>query len=126
MPHFTLEHTTNLPALDAQALLRAANQALFASGQFGAEIDIKSRAIPLDTFAVGTAGDGLRGFIHGKLAILSGRNAEIKRQLSEAVLAAIEAHYIVPTHMDVQISVEIVDLDRASYAKTAHSRRTAT
>lgn len=126
MPHFTLEHTTNLPALDAQALLHAANQALFASGQFGAEIDIKSRAIPLDTFAVGTAGDGLRGFIHAKLAILSGRNAEIKRQLSEAVLAAIEANYSVPKHMDVQISVEIVDLDRASYAKAAHTRRSTT
>jgi len=111
-----MEYTANLPQLDAdQALLRL-NQALVASGQFAMEFDIKSRALKVDSFRVGT-GPGERGFVHVKLALLSGRSAEIKQQLSESLLAVVQDLGPWPAEVEVQLCVEILDIDRDSYAK---------
>lgn len=117
MPHVFLEYTPNLPFEAEKALLRI-NHALVASGQFGAEFDIKSRAQKLSIFRVGT-GLSERGFVHVKLALLSGRSPEIKRQLSESLLAAIKDLGNWPEGVEVQLSVEVVDLDRDAYAKVA-------
>ncbi|MGC5700117.1 5-carboxymethyl-2-hydroxymuconate Delta-isomerase [Pseudomonas sp. NFXW11] len=118
MPHLHMEYTANLPQLDVdQALLRF-NQALAASGQFSDEFDIKSRAIKLDHFRVGT-NPGERAFIHLKLALLSGRSAEIKQQLSERLLAQLQELGPWPADLSVQLCVEIIDIDSASYSKAA-------
>jgi 5-carboxymethyl-2-hydroxymuconate isomerase len=89
-----------------------------ASGQFAAENDIKSRAVKVETFKVGTA-LGERAFVHVKLALLSGRSAEIKKQLSESLLAVVQDLCEWPTGVEVQLAVEILDIDRESYAKIA-------
>lgn len=118
MPHLHLEYSTNLPALDtAKALLRL-NHALVASGQFGAEFDIKSRALKVDDFRVGTA-QGERGFVAVKLALLSGRSPETKQQLSANLLAVLQDLAEWPAGMKVQLSVELLDIDRDSYSKVA-------
>ena len=115
MPHLTIEFSSNLSAAITPALLRTVNHALLGTGQFE-EADIKSRALPFDCFAVGTK-DSPRGFVAARLAILSGRSAEIKRDIANILLAPLETA-IDASHPATQISVEILDIDRDCYAKT--------
>lgn len=116
MPHLHMEYTANLPGLNADVALLRLNNALVASGQFAAESDIKSRAVKVETFRVGT-GLGERGFVHVKLALLSGRSPEIKKQLANSMLAVIKELGEWPAGISVQMCVEILDIDRGPYAK---------
>ena len=115
MPHLTLEYTDNLHALDAPALLSAMNAALVDSGQFE-EFDIKSRAIRLDCFAIGTSNAG-RGFAHARLALLSGRTPAVKADLSQRLLAVLQARCQPVPGLQIQLCAEILDMDRGSYAQ---------
>jgi 5-carboxymethyl-2-hydroxymuconate isomerase len=121
MPHLHLEYTANLPDLNADVALLRLNNALVGSGQFGAESDIKSRAVKVETFKVGTA-LAERAFVHVKLAVLSGRSSQIKKQLSESLLAVVQDLCAWPAGIEVQLCVEILDIDRESYSKTAISQ----
>ena len=115
MPHLTLEYTNNLRALDTRRVLLDLNHALVASGHFNA-MDIKSRAIPLDTWRVGIT-DTEQAFAHVSLAILSGRSPEVKGALSKALLHVLSGACKDLAGCAVQLCVEIVDIDRATYAK---------
>ncbi len=115
MPHLTIEYSNNLGTALAPALLHAANEALMHTGQFQ-EADIKSRAIGFDHFAIGTA-DTARAFVAAKLSILGGRTAQTKREIAQALLVALEAA-IAADGQELQTSVEILDIDRDSYAKS--------
>ncbi|MBK5416693.1 5-carboxymethyl-2-hydroxymuconate Delta-isomerase [Pseudomonas sp. TH31] len=118
MPHLHMEYTANLPELNADMALIRLNNTLVGSGQFAAEFDIKSRAVKVETFKVGTS-LGERAFVHVKLALLSGRSPQIKKQLSESLLAVVQELCEWPTDIEVQLCVEILDIDRESYTKTA-------
>jgi 5-carboxymethyl-2-hydroxymuconate isomerase len=116
MPHLTLEYTDSLaPTFHAASALLKLNQALLDSGHFE-EPDIKNRALQLDTYRTGTSQDA-RAFVHAKLAILSGRSAETKLQLSQALLRTLQGLCQWPAGVQVQLSVEVQDIDRPSYAK---------
>jgi 5-carboxymethyl-2-hydroxymuconate isomerase len=115
MPHLTLEYTNNLRLFDAAKALRDLNGALIESKLFE-EADIKSRALSLDTFLVGASPDP-RGFIHVRLAILSGRSEQAKRDLSASLLHALKARCEPMAGGEIQLSVEIQDIERGSYAK---------
>lgn len=114
MPHLTLEYTANL-AIDPAAALTAINAAAFDSGLFG-EADIKSCALCLGDFRTGVQ-TGARAFAHLRIALLSGRSADERKQLANAALAALMATLVPPAGHELQLSVETVELDRASYAK---------
>ena len=120
MPHLHMEYTANLTDLNADVALMRLNNTLVSSGQFAAEFDIKSRAVRVETFKVGTA-LAERAFVHVKLALLSGRSAQIKKQLSESLLAVVQELCEWPSGVEVQLCVEILDIDRDSYSKTAIS-----
>jgi len=120
MPHLHMEYTANLTDLNADVALMRLNNTLVGSGQFSAEFDIKSRAVKVETFKVGTA-LAERAFVHVKLALLSGRSAQIKKQLSESLLAVVQDLCEWPSDIEVQLCVEILDIDRDSYSKTAIS-----
>jgi 5-carboxymethyl-2-hydroxymuconate isomerase len=120
MPHLHMEYTANLPQLNADLALTRLNSALVISGQFAAEYDIKSRAVKVETFKVGTV-PGERAFVHVKLALLSGRSPQIKQQLSESLLAVVQELCEWPKDIEVQLAVEILDIDRESYTKIAIS-----
>ncbi|AFY18498.1 5-carboxymethyl-2-hydroxymuconate Delta-isomerase [Pseudomonas sp. QLc11A] len=120
MPHLHMEYTANLSDLNADVALMRLNNTLVGSGQFAAEFDIKSRAVRVETFKVGTALSE-RAFVHVKLALLSGRSAQIKKQLSESLLAVVQDLCEWPSGVEVQLCVEILDIDRDSYSKTAIS-----
>lgn len=117
MPHLTLEYAANLPDFNPRDVLRALNESLVASGHFE-EPDIKSRAIAFDTVAVGTSPEE-RGFVHAKLAILSGRSVVVRQALSEQLLAALRPWTTAATGMAVQVCVEIQEIERASYSKAS-------
>jgi len=115
MPHLTVEYTSNLPTFDANDVLLALNKVLASCGHFE-DMDIKSRALRLDTHLVGL-GQPCHGFVHAKLAILSGRSEDTKRALSDALLRALQAVGRWPADTDVQLCVEVQEIERASYAK---------
>ncbi|UII72975.1 5-carboxymethyl-2-hydroxymuconate Delta-isomerase [Pseudomonas sp. HN11] len=118
MPHLHLEYTANLTGLAVEKTLLRLNNVLMVSGQFGSEFDIKSRAVKVETFQVGTSLDP-RGFIAVKLSLLSGRSPQVKKQLSESLLAALQDLGDWPEGVQVQLSVLLVDMDRDSYSKGA-------
>jgi 5-carboxymethyl-2-hydroxymuconate isomerase len=115
MPHLTIEYTNNLAAFDARKALTECNRVLTASEQFE-EIDVKSRAIRLDTHRVGAA-LAPRAFVHAKLAILSGRSVETKREISAGLLLVLQEVCPHVEGLHVQLCVEIQEMDRGSYAK---------
>ena len=118
MPHLHMEYTANLPQLNADVALIRLNNTLVGSGQFAAEFDIKSRAVKVETFKVGT-GMGERGFVHVKLALLSGRSPQIKKQLSESLLAVLQELCEWPAGVEVQLRGEWPAIAPDSYTKTA-------
>lgn len=115
MPNLTLEYTRNLPAFAPLAALQECNQTLDESGQF-AEIDIKSRAVAVDTFVIGTVPDN-RAFVHATLALLSGRPPEVKRDLSHRLLSVLQRHIPATPGLHIQIVVELQDMERDSFSK---------
>ncbi len=116
MPHLTLEHTANLTSFQPEAALTALNRVLLQSGQFSDE-DIKSRALALTQFRVGSQPGG-HGFIHVTLSLLSGRSPEVKRALASQLLTELQGHVQdASTTLAVQLSVDVRDLDRDCYAK---------
>lgn len=117
MPHLTLEYTSNLAQFDAAGALLHLNRILADSGHVKSELDIKARAIRLDTFRIGTTVDE-RAFISVKLALLSGRSAQVKREISEMLLAALQGIDTGATQCHLQLSVELLDMD--SYSKSLH------
>lgn len=115
MPHITVEYTRNLDGFDPAKVLAGVNRACLDSGLFS-EADIKSRALALDCFAVGTASQE-RAFVHVRVALLTGRGSEERKALSGAVLAVLNSEVHAMGGMEVQLSVETVEIDRPSYAK---------
>ncbi|WP_422416953.1 5-carboxymethyl-2-hydroxymuconate Delta-isomerase [Pseudomonas sp. GZD-222] len=116
MPHLHVEYSDNLGELDVDRLLLRLNHALVGSGQFADELDIKSRAVALASYRVGTALSE-RAFAHIKLAILSGRSPEVKRQLSASLLEVLKEAIPSVAGLDIQLCVEVLDIDRDSYSK---------
>lgn len=116
MPHLTIEHSANLSSFPVDAFLVAVNSSLCASGEVRQEADLKTRVVPVEQVRIGIAG-APRGFVYAQLRLLAGRSAEAKKDLSTRIADALRTHCPRPLGMEVQISVEIVDMDPASYTK---------
>ena len=55
--------------------------------------------------------------MHAQLRLLAGRTPEAKQDLAERVATVLRRRTPKPEGMLVQLSVEIVDMDRPSYIK---------
>ena len=117
MPHLIVEYTDNLTNFPELQVLTALNTAVIASGQVHAETDLKSRIVRTTQFAIGTDRAASRGFVHAELRLLTGRTPEIKRDLSDRIAAVLRELTPKPEGMLVQLSVDIVDMDRGAYTK---------
>jgi len=115
MPHLVIEYSENLALLDSAACLSSVNAALVASGQFD-EVDIKSRAYCAAAFRIGAEHAG-RAFVAARLSLLSGRNLETKQDLSQRILQALRQHLPSAPGLSTQVSVEVLEIDRSTYAK---------
>ncbi|HVR48424.1 MAG TPA: 5-carboxymethyl-2-hydroxymuconate Delta-isomerase [Pseudorhodoferax sp.] len=117
MPHIVVEYTPNLGELPLDAMLAAATRHLTGSPEVTDEADLKARVLRTTHFRVGTQDAG-RGFIHVQLRILAGRTPEAKKDLSQRVAQGFLDH--MPRFgpdLVAHLSVEVVDMDRASYTK---------
>lgn len=110
MPHLIIEYPQDAVGEEqAESMLEGVHQAALGTGLFD-ESHIRIRAVPLLHYR---AGGERVPFIHVQCRIHAGRDETQKRRLSEAVLAAIHEQAL---SMKV-ITVEIVEMARASYAK---------
>lgn len=116
MPHLIVEYSHNLGIFpEAQALVEL-NDTIAASPELADEADLKSRCVPAKTFAIGTA-PAQRAFVHAQLRLLSGRSPAAKKDLTERIAVVLRRLTPKPAGVVVQLSVEIVDMDRPSYVK---------
>lgn len=108
MPHCVIEHSDKI---DGSSLISSVHKGALESNLFESEgSDIKVRAVPYSNFKTGNVNIG---FIHVTLKILSGRNIDQKTNLSQLVLGQLQMLQIT----NCSISVEVLDIDRTSYAK---------
>ncbi len=110
MPHCVIEYCSEVAdQCSISDLMSAVHDGALSSGLFP-QYDIKTRAIAYDHYCTGETRDS---FVHVNLHLLSGRDDEQKADLAERVLASLAP--LLP--QVVSISVEIIDIHRASYRK---------
>ena len=121
MPHLTLHYSANIaPAPKFQALFGDLHRVI--SERTGVNVsNFKSRAIACDNFWVGD-GSPTNGFAHLDLRLLGGRSLELKQQVADAALAIVQAHFApVARALDLQLTVDLLDLDAQTYRKIART-----
>ena len=92
-------------------MLKAVHNSVAESGLFKAN-QVKTRVYPFVAF---TNAGGSDPYIHIQARIKSGRDGDNKKRLGETILAGLTALNI-PASV---ITVEIIDMERESYAKLA-------
>lgn len=116
MPHLYVDYSDNLAGLPERDMLTALNATICAHPTVQDEADLKARITRATQYVVGTQA-GSRGFIHAQLRLLAGRTPEVKKELSDRVAEVLRRFTPQPEGMLVQVSVEIVDMDKPSYHK---------
>lgn len=108
MPNFVIEYGESLSQqISPDVLMDKVFEGAKASGHFPPEA-IKIRIEPRLNFRLH---DKYKDFLHVSAHILSGRTDEQKSEISEAVLATLKTLGL----SSVFVSVEIVDIHRASF-----------
>lgn len=110
MPHVIIELPSKL-AHDAKvaALLDAVHATVSATSLFEIE-NIKTRVVTFNHYRLGTTNES---FVHVQCRIHPGRSEQQKKTLSEAILSAVRVQAL-PVSI---ITVEVVEMDRVTYAK---------
>lgn len=112
MPHLLMEYTDNLD-IRPKETLRVLNRVLIASGEFGDNYNIKSRARCLRDYCVGD--DEGDAFVHLTLSLLSGRSMAVRAALAENLVAVLKP--LLHTDARMQITVEVREMVRDCYGK---------
>ena len=115
MPHLCIEYTANT-ARDADWMPLLCRLHEVTAATIGTDIgNCKSRVMRRELFLVGSGGDE-GGFVHVDVQILEGRSAAARSALSNNLLAVLRE----ALHADLprlQITVQVRDIERATYAK---------
>lgn len=121
MPQMIIEYSDNIQQLDAQRLMLDLNHALFDTGLIGHPDEIKTRTRANANFLIGF-GDTHQAYIHVCLAILTGRTAEQKSKMADALISALQAFKAYDaTGFNVQLCVELKEMPREDYRKVKFS-----
>jgi 5-carboxymethyl-2-hydroxymuconate isomerase len=116
MPHIVFEYTSDLsPLPDMGDVFKRVHSILdeVAQAKIG---NSKSRAIPVDSY-VGD-GDAMNAFVHLDIRLMEGRSVEVKEEISNRCLAVLaEALEDSGARRNLQITVSVSDLERATYTK---------
>jgi 5-carboxymethyl-2-hydroxymuconate isomerase len=120
MPHLTLEFSENVaPRVDCAAAFASLHTALMEFETFPLA-DIKSRAVCHRIYCVGNGAEA-NGFVHLTLALLSGRDISVRQRMTEACLKILTQVVAVddgdPDALRINVSVELREMDRATYGK---------
>lgn len=112
MPHCIIEYSKGLEAaISPDELSSVVFQGALESGLF-TPADIKTRVIPYTSYQVG---ETTAGFVHVTARILAGRDETKKKNLSHHILQKLQQ----VDQPNTSYTVEVVDIDVASYAKSA-------
>ncbi|NVJ99055.1 MAG: 5-carboxymethyl-2-hydroxymuconate Delta-isomerase [Alphaproteobacteria bacterium] len=110
MPHLVIEASNGLISQTGpKDMMKAAHDVAAASGQFG-EGDIKVRLFSVDHALVGGKAAST---LHITLYLLSGRDRQTKKALTEALVERFST--LVPKAASV--SANAIDMDRETYSK---------
>lgn len=119
MPHLIIEHSSDIHSKPITALQQDIQKIMSCSeGSFTIEA-CKTRAFSFGNYFVGILNQEDASFIHITLKILAGRSVEAKKALSDKIMAY--CHQFI-TDLKLRskrcdISVDIVDMDSATYGK---------
>ncbi len=109
MPHFIVEYASPLAIkLRCRSCNKPSGKGLRPVDYLPARTSI--RLLPYQCYQVGTESTD---FIHVTARILTGRSAEQRQQLAAMLLAALVELAL----SDVSLTVEVVEIERQSYAK---------
>lgn len=118
MPHLTLEYTGNLEQeIDAfSRLFLGLHRILADVGTIGIK-NCKSRAVRLDDYLIGEGtADG--AFVHLGIRILEGCSIEVKGEIGRQCLCLLGEYFSASlARSELQITVEIIDMQRQHYFK---------
>lgn len=124
MPHFTFEYSANLDRrLDMQVLCEETRRAALASGLFE-EGAVRVRAVRCESYAIA---DLLpeNAFLDLSIRIGTGRTADDKRRMGEAVFAAVSAfcgQLFDSPHFALSQEVREIDADLSWRRNAIHPR----
>jgi len=126
MPHCILEHSNNIvDQPDFHKLLCQVHEFLAGTGLFR-QADIKSRVVCHDLFVVGDGAQD-RAFVTMNVCIFGGRDDATKAQISKGVLGVLQRHFArTLAERRCNITVQVTDMHRDSYAKLASYSATPT
>lgn len=116
MPHIALEYSSDLHPLPDFRRVFAEVHAILDEVANARISNAKSRATAVEAY-VGD-GDASRAFAHLEIRLMEGRSTEVKAEISAMCLEVLVAAFgDASTDRDLQITVHVTDLERATYAK---------
>ena len=117
MPHLTLEYTSNLATTPPTPdLLLTVHRLLEAVAGIRTE-NCKSRWREVEECVVGS-GDPDSAFVHLEVRFLEGRALEVQQAVGEGALGVLKDHFLPgPDGVDVQITVDVQEIRKATYFK---------
>lgn len=117
MPHCIIEYSDNLPDRpDWRELMANLHKMLQQTGLFKLN-DLKSRVVKHDTYYIGD-GNSDRVFVTLDIQILSGRDSDVKANISEAALKIMNNYFpLAKEKSKFSLTAQISELDRESYRK---------
>ncbi|MGW2649134.1 5-carboxymethyl-2-hydroxymuconate Delta-isomerase [Streptomyces sp. NPDC001393] len=123
MPHLVLEHSGNIREdIDLTALFGKLHTALAAAGGFRLQ-DFKSRAVRMNRYFIGD-GTYEQSFVNLDVRTFGGKSTEARTAISEAALAVLaEAFATSLRETACDISVQVTELDRPTFARTRSEDR---
>lgn len=112
MPHIVMDYSPDLEQQhDIGALCQTLFDTLIANPAFPDPDTVKVRAAPWPHYLVGGRKES---FAHVTLRLMPGRDATTKREISDALLAALRGG--LPNA--ASLTVELTEIDRDSYSKS--------
>ncbi len=117
MPHCILEYSNNLVELpDWTDVFRDVHEFMAGTGMFRLG-DIKSRAVPCETFLVADGAPD-RAFVAMNVCILDGRDEEAKATVTDGVQEILKRHMRrACVGKRCSISVRISEMERSNYRR---------
>ena len=110
MPHCIIEYSNEIEKfVKPIQLINAVYQGALKSDLFEDE-DIKTRSIAYETYQSGSI---KKAFVHVTVKILSGRNVEQKKELSNLILSHLKAI----DFPQILLTVEVVEMEKESYSR---------
>lgn len=116
MPHIHLEYSDNIKLPDVKPILLALNQAMVDGAYVGSANELKSRAICQQDYVIGLD-DPSQAYVHAKVSLLTGRSLELQHEIAQVLLSTLQQHLAEQNQLSVQICVEILEMQKATYAK---------